>query len=121
MNLDQGIALRTNGYNRVIASYAIVLALMAANAAIILAFAGGASLAGKVLLAVSALSPCLFAALAIPAIWAELAGLRSQKADGLGGTAYEAAVDGANYPLFNLTAAGGAALYAAVALWAIFG
>ncbi len=120
LTVDQYIAIRGNQYNRAVASYAIVLGGMIGSVALSLAFGPAAGLPGKLLLLVAAAGIALYACLAIPAIWAEAGGLRREKPDGIAGTAYEAAIDGHNYPLFSMSAVSAAVIFVLVTIWLLF-
>ena len=121
LTADQVIALRTNQYNRAVASYGIVLFGMVASVAATIAYGPAAPLAGKLLLALAAISIALYAALAIPAIWTEADGLRQEPAEGISGTAYEKAIAGHQYGLYGMLATVAAVVFVLLTLWMLFG
>lgn len=118
---DQVITLRSNAYNRTLASYAIAIFGMLANTGLVIAFGPGSAVSVKLLLLISSGAASLFTALALPVIWAELEALRQNKADGLKDTAYEAYVDKLPYAMYGQLAVGAAVLSFVVALWVLFG
>ena len=121
LTVDQIIALRGNAYNRSVASYAIAIFGMIGCGWLVAAYGMTGPLPIKLTLVVVAGSVGLYAALALPAIWSELAALRADRADGLAGTNYEAEVAKQPYSLYGNLPVAAALGYFVMIVWALFG
>ena len=119
MNVEHIFALRANAYDRSLTSYAIGIFGMIGAGWLIAAYGINAALPLKITQFAIACSVAAFTALALPAIWSELDGLRRDKHESLE-TAYEAAVEKQPYAYCGMLSVAASGVFVILTAWVLF-